>query len=145
MAPRPVVSRVARPAAEARPPRHLQLVKPNVARAAAAGAAERLADATGGAVEQGEGGLSTVHFPPPATTPQPYTISRELTDEHVQPANPAPATAPTPPASANANATPNPNQPALDKEALYEYFLDRFKRDLLVEREQLGHLIIDNP
>ena len=36
-------------------------------------------------------------------------------------------------------------QPAMDPEELYEYFLDRFKRDLLVEREQLGHLIIDNP
>ena len=33
----------------------------------------------------------------------------------------------------------------MDPEQLYEYFLDRFKRDLLVEREQLGHLIIDNP
>ena len=33
----------------------------------------------------------------------------------------------------------------MDPETLYEYFLDRFKRDLLVEREQLGHLIIDNP
>jgi hypothetical protein len=28
---------------------------------------------------------------------------------------------------------------------MYEYFLERFKRDLLIEREQLGHLIIDNP
>ena len=33
----------------------------------------------------------------------------------------------------------------MDPETLYEYFLDRFKRDLLIEREQLGHLIIDNP
>jgi hypothetical protein len=35
--------------------------------------------------------------------------------------------------------------PAMDPETMYEYFLDRFKRDLLIEREQLGHLIIDNP
>ncbi len=35
--------------------------------------------------------------------------------------------------------------PQMDPETLYEYFLDRFKRDLLIEREQLGHLIIDNP
>ena len=34
---------------------------------------------------------------------------------------------------------------AMDPETMYEYFLDRFKRDLLIEREQLGHLIIDNP
>jgi hypothetical protein len=33
----------------------------------------------------------------------------------------------------------------MDPETMYEYFLDRFKRDLLIEREQLGHLIIDNP
>ena len=33
----------------------------------------------------------------------------------------------------------------MEREELYEYFLDRFKRDLLVEREQIGHLIIDNP
>ena len=33
----------------------------------------------------------------------------------------------------------------MDPETMYEYFIDRFKRDLLIEREQLGHLIIDNP
>jgi hypothetical protein len=33
----------------------------------------------------------------------------------------------------------------MDLEAAYEYFLDRFKRDLIVEREQSGHLLIDNP
>ena len=27
----------------------------------------------------------------------------------------------------------------------YDEFLDRFKRDLLIEREQSGHLLIDNP
>ena len=34
---------------------------------------------------------------------------------------------------------------AADQEEMYEYFLDRFKRDLLAEREQSGYLIIDNP
>jgi hypothetical protein len=28
---------------------------------------------------------------------------------------------------------------------MYDYFLERLRRDLVVEREQLGHLIIDNP
>jgi hypothetical protein len=36
-------------------------------------------------------------------------------------------------------------KPEMDLEAAYEYFLDRFKRDLIVEREQSGHLLIDNP
>ena len=34
---------------------------------------------------------------------------------------------------------------AAEREAMYEYFVDRFKRDLLAEREQSGYLIIDNP
>ena len=65
----------------------------------------------------------------------PYTISREVLE-------PAPPT-PSPPA-AEAAAVEQAGH-ALDLEAAYEYFLDRFKRDLLIEREQLGHLIIDNP
>jgi len=116
----------------------LALPQPTLARAA-----ERLAGATGGAVEQGEAGLSTVHFPPPgagpiSTTHQPYTISRELADPAPAPSTPAQASSPTehPPAEQGEQ---------MDPEALYEYFLDRFKRDLLIEREQLGHLIIDNP
>jgi hypothetical protein len=104
-------------------------------------AAERLAAQTGGTIEQGEGGLRTVHFPPPAipglSTQQPFTISRELDDG----ASPAQAqqqsTGVEHPAEAGGT--------AMDPETLYEYFLDRFKRDLLIEREQLGHLIIDNP
>jgi hypothetical protein len=79
---------------EAAPPEHherphLTLVKPDqtpqqpqVARSLAA---ERLAAHTGGSLEQGEGGLSTVHFPSPAetglSTHEPYTISRALTEE----------------------------------------------------------------
>jgi hypothetical protein len=33
----------------------------------------------------------------------------------------------------------------VDVDALYDEFLERFKRDLLIEREQSGHLLIDNP
>jgi hypothetical protein len=147
---RPMVSRVAQPE-QARP--HLQLVRSEPAPATQPAsqptlsrAAERLAGATGGPVEQGEAGLSTVHFPPPgeiSTTHQPYTISRELADP--APATPAPAPAQE---SASAEAPANQGEGAgeqMDPETLYEYFLDRFKRDLLIEREQLGHLIIDNP
>jgi hypothetical protein len=83
-----------------------------------------------------------VHFPPPAApispTQQPYTISRELAD---------PAPAPSTPAQESTGAEHPPEEKGeqMDPETLYEYFLDRFKRDLLIEREQLGHLIIDNP
>ncbi len=101
---------------------------------------------TGGALEQGEGGLSTVHFPPPGghgqpvdLSHQPYTISRVLT-EGGAPAQSAPAQEHTP--------TDHPQGDAkeqMDPETMYEYFIDRFKRDLLIEREQFGHLIIDNP
>jgi hypothetical protein len=140
---RPVVSRVAQPE-QARP--HLQLVRTESAPAqpTISRAAERLAGATGGNIEQGEGGLSTVHFPPPgggevSLTHQPYTISRELTDTAPAPSTPAQQPAPTehPPSEGE-------NQ-QMDPETMYEYFLERFKRDLLIEREQLGHLIIDNP
>ena len=129
---------------------HLTLVKPDqtpqqpqVARSLAA---ERLAAHTGGSLEQGEGGLSTVHFPSPAetglSTHEPYTISRALTEE----ATPAPAT--TTQNDTGGGAAPGGGEEKkgeMDPETLYEYFLDRFKRDLLIEREQLGHLIIDNP
>ncbi len=104
-------------------------------------AAERLAAQTGGTIEQGEGGLRTVHFPPPEipglSTQQPYTISRELSDAPAQQSAPSESTGVEHPSEAGG--------PAMDPETLYEYFLDRFKRDLLIEREQLGHLIIDNP
>jgi hypothetical protein len=122
---------------------HLSLVTPAPAQApqhvVARSAAERLAAQTGGTLEQGEGGLRTVHFPPPEipglSTQQPYTISRELDD--TQASSVQQSSAAEPPAASGG--------PAMDPEAMYEYFLDRFKRDLLIEREQLGHLIIDNP
>jgi hypothetical protein len=74
---------------------------------------------------------------PSLSTQQPYTISRDLSEPAPQPSAPQQSTPVEQPAAA-AGA-------AMDPEALYDYFLDRFKRDLLVEREQLGHLIIDNP
>ena len=129
---------------------HLTLVTPEHApqqpQLARSVAAERLAAQTGGNLEQGEGGLSTVHFPPPAqpglSTHEPYTISRALTEDA-----PAPAPATTQSSPADNGAAPGGGEKGeqMDPETLYEYFLDRFKRDLLVEREQLGHLIIDNP
>jgi hypothetical protein len=158
---RALARREAAPERSERP--HLTLVtpehtpqQPQVARSLAA---ERLAAHTGGSLEQGEGGLSTVHFPAPAqpalSTMEPYTVSRVITDRserigsHRRGTQPD-ATAPAPAtASANGAAAPAPEggeeKGEMDPETLYEYFLDRFKRDLLVEREQLGHLIIDNP
>jgi hypothetical protein len=141
-----MVSRVAQPE-QARP--HLQLVRTDptpVTQPTLSRAAERLAGATGGPVEQGEAGLSTVHFPQPgdvSLTHQPYTVSRELADPAPAPAQSAPAQQ-SPSAEAPASQGEGAGE-QMDPETLYEYFLDRFKRDLLVEREQLGHLIIDNP
>ena len=123
---------------------HLSLVTPPSAapqHVVARSAAERLAAQTGGTIEQGEGGLRTVHFPPPAnaglSTQQPYTVSRELSDAPVESSPPQQQSNDLPASASGA--------PQMDPETLYEYFLDRFKRDLLIEREQLGHLIIDNP
>ena len=78
----------------------------------------------------------------PHLSQAPFTISRELAD-------PAPAEAPAP-TSPSGSAKPGDSPETAQEEAhkreeLYEYFLDRFKRDLLAEREQMGHLIIDNP
>ena len=111
-------------------------------------AAERIAEHTGGAVESGEGGLRTVHFPSPGsatplpiTTQQPYTITRELTEGGTSSANTDNASS----APASAPSKGDETKQAAEREAMYEYFVDRFKRDLLAEREQSGYLIIDNP
>jgi hypothetical protein len=91
-----------------------------------------------------------VHFPAPgdaaptaALTQAPYTITRVIDEA------PAPASAPPQPAQNGSHASTPPASGAkeggMDLEAAYEYFLDRFKRDLIIEREQSGHLLIDNP
>jgi hypothetical protein len=110
--------------------------------------AERLAEVTGGAIAQGEGGLRAVSFPapgsqaapqPPYIAPfstEPVTVARAITEA---PAESSPATAHMP------TDHPPSGEPKVDVDALYDEFLDRFKRDLLVEREQSGHLLIDNP
>jgi hypothetical protein len=128
-------------------------------RQVARSAVDRLAELTGGAVEAGEGGLRTVHFPAPGAPPvdltqAPYTVTRFI-GEHRRRAPAETVAAPPavaqPDAAAPPSAAPPPPQespaqpPAMDLEAAYEYFLDRFKRDLIVEREQSGHLLIDNP
>jgi hypothetical protein len=133
------------PEASARP--HLALVSPPEAtpapRQIARASAERLAEATGGRLDQGEGGLRSVSFPAPGTpgTPgvpafstAPVTVSREIAEAE------APSAAPTQPVD-----HPPADAKGVDVDALYDDFLERFKRDLLVEREQLGHLLIDNP
>jgi hypothetical protein len=118
-------------------------------------AVDRLAELTGGQVDAGEGGLRTVHFPAPGApvvdlTQAPYTVSRLIGEHRRRPqtdaaAAPAPATT-QPAAAAPPPAAPEEQKPPeMDLEAAYEYFLDRFKRDLIVEREQSGHLLIDNP
>ena len=140
----PIARRALSDEPRARP--HLSLVTPKSPPAIAPAphqqvtrsAAERLALETGSTLEQGEGGLQTIHFAPPAiAAQQPYTVSRELAD-------PAPPSMPAH-LSAPAEGSAAGERPGMDPETMYEYFLERFKRDLLVEREQLGHLIIDNP
>ena len=61
--------------------------------------------------------------PPPASTPPPTDHFRSST---------------RPPAKGRA-------RDGVDPDTLSGKFLDRFKRDLLIEREQLGHLIIQQP
>ena len=58
---------------------------------------------------------------------------------------PAPARPPATPLDARRPPAPTKRRARVDLDELYEYFLERFKRDLLVEREQFGHLLIDNP
>jgi hypothetical protein len=144
---RPVVARAGRgaePEPVARRPLSVVPEAPRVSRSAV----ERLAEVTGGAVEGGEGALRTLHFPAPGRaggvtadlTQAPYTVTRAIDEA------PAAAPAPAPAAAAPApQPEQQPQQGGMDLEAAYEYFLDRFKRDLLIEREQSGHLLIDNP
>jgi hypothetical protein len=139
----PATTAAVEPEADARP--ELSLVPEPAPRSVARAAVDRLAQLTGGEVEAGEGGLRTVHFPAPRggdLTPAPYTVTRTI-DAPAAPAPAPPAAAPAPAAPAAAGAPQQ--QPEMDLEAAYEYFLDRFKRDLIVEREQSGHLLIDNP
>jgi hypothetical protein len=144
----------ARRAAEAepvaRPPLSLVPEAAQVSRSAV----ERLAEVTGGAVEGGEGALRTLHFPAPGRTggvtadltQAPYTVTRAIDEAPAAAPAPAPAPAAAAPApQPEAPAGQQPHQGGMDLEAAYEYFLDRFKRDLLIEREQSGHLLIDNP
>ena len=73
---------------------------------------------------------------PPFST-EPVTVARAETAEAPAPST---ATASTPvehPAAEGGG--------QLDLDKVYDEFLDRFKRDLLIEREQSGHLLIDNP
>ncbi len=126
---------------------HLQLVASDGQPRLQRSAAERIAEHTGGAIETGEGGLRTVHFPAPGDpsplpiTHQPYTITRALSEGGTSPETTTPTDSSTP---AAASKDPEADK-AAEREAMYEYFLDRFKRDLLAEREQSGYLIIDNP
>jgi hypothetical protein len=128
---------------------HLQLVASDGQPRLQRSAAERIAEETGGAIETGEGGLRTVHFPAPGgvapfpISQQPYTISRELTEGGSAPATSTSSTSESSAPAADSGASDE--EKAAEREELYEYFLDRFKRDLLVEREQSGYLIIDNP
>ncbi len=76
------------------------------------------------------------------------TIARELSDGGGAPAE-APASAPATGAPASGGPADSggsdPKEEQAKREEMYEYFLERFKRDLVAEREQMGHLIIDNP
>jgi hypothetical protein len=94
-------------------------------------------------VETSERGVKTVHFPAPeqpALSTAPVTVSRELDD--------APSRASTSSSSSSSSSSvshPADDEKQMSPDELYEYFLDRFKRDLLIEREQSGYLVIDNP
>jgi hypothetical protein len=89
--------------------------------------------------------MRTVHFPSPGGAPlpgpltqQPFSVSRVIEMPEMQ----APV-GQAPPGGGAAGAEKKDG--GMDLEAAYEYFLDRFKRDLIIEREQSGHLVIDNP
>ena len=89
-----------------------------------------------------------MNFPAPVSTQQPYTVSRTATvpDQASGTCRRAPPPDRPPRAPQGApGGEKSPEDKAREREELYEYFLDRFKRDLLIEREQMGHLIIDNP
>ena len=138
-APRPHLALVASEPAPAPAPAPRQIARAT---------AETLAEATGGAIEQA-GGMQSVTFPAPGSagvpslpiippfSTEPVTVARAETDA------PATQTAATP--STGVEHPPAEGSDKLDLDKVYDEFLDRFKRDLLIEREQSGHLLIDNP
>jgi hypothetical protein len=98
--------------------------------------------------------MRTVHFPAPGQglSQAPVTIQRDFAPDTGAGASAA-ASAPAP-AAGNAGSDPaaapgagpgGEKKEELTPDQMYDYILERLRRDLVVEREQLGHLIIDNP
>jgi hypothetical protein len=116
-------------------------------------------------VEPGTDGTSTVSFAPPGTTPPyipfstaPVAVSRVETTRAEErspetgrvtsPAEYAPTYGEMLPTAAQVDAQVGElveDSPESKQEAQYEYVLQRLRRDLLLEREQYGSLLNDNP
>jgi hypothetical protein len=118
---------------------------------------DELADAAGGHVDYGDGGMATVDFTGrgapeiPAFSTTPVTVSREVA--HV----PAPTenvlaraeTSEAAPEASTSVSTPHsssiPEQDgapaAPDPDEIYEQVMTRLRRDLIAELEQNGHLL----
>jgi hypothetical protein len=94
-----------------------------------------------------------VTFPSPGQGAVPEYIPFSTQPVTVARAETASATTTSAPSSNGASASgggaaaaaADPQKKAQELEETYEYVLDRLRRDLLIEREQSGHLLIDNP
>jgi hypothetical protein len=128
-------------------------VRPGPARTATAAehsrtTAEELASATGATISRTEDGFAAVTFAAPGTpaalsAPAGTTVSRSVNIDEldVQPAErsaPAQPQQPAPPAGEGQPGAAGGASSTDDKDEIYDYVVDRLKRDLFAEQEQAG-------
>jgi hypothetical protein len=105
-----------------------------------------LSSATGAVIERDPTGTSTVTFPQdePALAPEPPELFASPAPEEstlARAASPGPSPAPPLPSTPTTGAVPAPRAPAVDYDEIYAQVVERLRRELLREREQIGDLL----
>jgi hypothetical protein len=124
---------------------------PVSARTASQTSAEDLAAATGATISRTEDGFAAVTFDAPSS-PQIARAWNPATPSRTAPGGDSPSIGNRPPPAAPTTAAPPPkptessgpgnpqaeSAPSTDKDEIYDYVVDRLKRDLFAEQEQAG-------
>jgi len=125
---------------------------PMAAPAAQGTSGQTLASALGVEAGYDDAGTSEIVFPAPDGAPPfvpfstaPRSVSREIAMPELSVPAAANPGAPPPSSAAAPAAAAAEAPPPLDKDALYEEFMSRLRRDILHEREQSGILIDEIP
>jgi hypothetical protein len=105
-----------------------------------------LASATGAVIEREAAGTSTVTFPQgePAPAPEPRELFSSAAPEEptlARAASPGPGPAPPLPSTPRTGAEPARRAASVDYDEIYAQVVERLRRELLREREQIGDLL----